>query len=64
MYFLRQRSSFTNRFIPLEQYHATSLVTSGEVVARLIEFDSGDNISYSAVSVCYNKSHHVVVRQS
>jgi hypothetical protein len=41
------------RLVPLEQYHATALVAGCEVVARLVELDSGDNVRWSTVSYRY-----------
>ena len=32
------------RLVPLEQDHTTALVASCEVVARLVEFDGGDDV--------------------
>jgi len=36
----------THGFVPLEEHYSASLITSSKIVARLIEFDSRDDISY------------------
>lgn len=34
----------TDRFIPLKENDATSLVSSGEIISRVVEFDGGDDV--------------------
>ena len=34
----------TYRLVPLEEDHATTFVTGRQIVTRLVELDSGDNI--------------------
>jgi len=37
-------------FVSLEQHHATALVACCKVVARLVELDSGDDVSYTQLA--------------
>jgi hypothetical protein len=55
-------------FVSLEKHHATALVTCCEVVARLVELNSGDNISWWSRQHLIRRSHimlsaNVAVRQ-
>lgn len=36
----------TYRLVPLEEDHATTLVTGRQIVTRLVELDSGDDIRW------------------